>query len=75
VSWIHAPLSVSYGESEITNESELIIPVEAIHRLVIPVHQEMKNIKLRFNSIGKNPEGTAGAGEDGWLFISEVQVY
>jgi len=75
VSWIHAPLSVSYGESEITNESELIIPVEAIHRLVIPVHQELKNIKLRFNSIGKNPEGTAGAGEDGWLFISEVQVY
>jgi hypothetical protein len=36
---------------------------------------EMKNIHLRFNSIGLNPEGTAGAGQNGWLFVSEILVY
>jgi hexosaminidase len=74
-SWIHAPASVSYGESELLNESEKIIPKDPIERISIPINKDMNSIYLRFNSIGKNPEGTPGAGQNGWLFVSEILVY
>ena len=35
----------------------------------------MKNLGLLIQSIGKNPEGSAGAGDDGWMFVSEILVY
>lgn len=74
-SWIHAPASVSYGETELLFESDKIIPSDPIQRLTIPVNKEMEMIHLRFNSIGKNPEGNPGAGQNGWLFVSEILVY
>lgn len=74
-SWIHAPASVSYGELELNFESEKIIPKDPIERLAIPINKDMNSIYLRFNSIGKNPEGTPGAGQNGWLFVSEILVY
>ena len=33
------------------------------------------NLKVTMKSIGKNPVGTNGAGENGWLFVSEILVY
>ena len=75
VSWIHAPASISYGETDLQFESQKTTTTEAINRISIPVNMEMKNIHLRFNSIGLNPEGTAGAGQNGWLFVSEILVY
>ena len=75
VSWIHAPASISYGETELQFESQKTTTAEAINRISIPVNREMKNIHLRFNSIGLNPEGAAGAGQNGWLFVSEILVY
>jgi hexosaminidase len=74
-SWIHAPASVSYGETELLSASENIIPKDPIERLSIPIYKDMNSIYLRFNSIGKNPEGTPGAGQNGWLFVSEILVY
>ncbi|MFN0188243.1 MAG: beta-N-acetylhexosaminidase, partial [Bacteroidia bacterium] len=74
-SWIHAPANVSFGETELLFESEKIIPSDPIQRISIPVNKEMNSIHLRFNSIGKNPEGTPGAGQNGWLFVSEILVY
>jgi hypothetical protein len=43
--------------------------------MVIPVQERKQYLQLFIQSIGKNPSGSAGAGDDGWMFISEVQVY
>ena len=48
---------------------------KAVNRAVIPVDGEAQLLKFTIQSIGKNPEGSAGAGEDGWMFVSEILVY
>jgi len=75
VSWIHAPARFKVN----TNNTEVLTGTadrsEAICRAVIKVSDETDRIRVNVFSIGKNPEGSAGAGEDGWMFISEIQVY
>jgi hypothetical protein len=69
VSWIHAPASISYGETDLQFESQKTTTTEAINRISIPVNKEMKNIHLRFNSIGLNPEAPPAPDKlDGFLF-------
>jgi len=75
VSWIHAPAAVWLGGQGAGKRSLNRPTDQAINRMVIPVNERRQVLRLFIESIGKNPEGSAGAGEDGWMFVSEVQVY
>lgn len=75
VSWIHAPAAVWLGEVGSGKKSVGRPLDQAINRMVIPVQERKQFLQLFIQSIGKNPSGSAGAGDDGWMFISEVQVY
>lgn len=75
VSWIHAPaiFTLKTAGKELMTES--VDRSQPIGRAVIKAGVTTDRISTGIISIGKNPEGTAGAGEDGWMFISEIQVY
>lgn len=75
VSWIHAPQSIRLGAAGSGQATVRILPDQAIGRAVLPVGANLRVLPLFIESIGKNPAGSAGAGEDGWMFISEIQVY
>lgn len=75
VSWIHAPGSVELTVDNSILKSDLCDRSAAINRVTLPVGKALRSLPLRFNSIGKNPQGSAGAGEDGWLFVTEILVY
>ena len=75
VSWIHAPAKITCND-ESNGISKVVTPGnQAINKVVIPIGKTMRNIGLFIQSIGKNPVGSAGAGDDGWMFISEIQVF
>lgn len=75
VSWIHAPAEIKAT----CGGKEFSVATEArdmgVYRFTIPVQTETDSVTLGIRSIGKIPEGSAGAGEDGWMFVSEVLVY
>ena len=75
VSWIHAPKQIVCSNSGNGAKSTSVPTDKAINRTVIYVGEKMKNLGLLIQSIGKNPEGSAGAGDDGWMFVSEILVY
>ncbi len=75
VSWIHAPKSVQLKTNNGTKSTAAIPVDQAINKAVITVNANEQFLNLLIESIGKNPEGSAGAGDDGWMFVSEVQVY
>lgn len=75
VSWIHAPGNVELMAGDAVLKSEPCDRSEAINRVSLPVGKTLRTLPVRFNSIGKNPQGSAGAGEDGWLFVTEILVY
>jgi hexosaminidase len=75
VSWIHAPRACTASVDTRETRVETGIPANGIGRIVIPVDESIDKLFITVESIGKNPEGNAGAGEDGWIFISEIQVY
>jgi hexosaminidase len=75
VSWIHAPGAILYNIGKEEVQFRQITKDKAVNRAVIPVDGEAQLLKFTIQSIGKNPEGSAGAGEDGWMFVSEILVY
>ncbi len=75
VSWIHAPKQIVCSNSGNGAKSTSVPTDKAINRTVIYVGEKMKNLGLLIQSTGKNPEGSAGAGDDGWMFVSEILVY
>jgi hexosaminidase len=75
VSWIHAPKACTVTADTRETRVETGTVTNGIGRISIPVNETIDSLYVMFESIGKNPPGTAGAGEDGWIFISEIQVY
>ncbi|MFM1744243.1 MAG: hypothetical protein RLZZ630_180 [Bacteroidota bacterium] len=75
VSWIHAPGSIVINVGTTTVASGVTGRETGLMRIVLPVKIKTRNLQVGFLSLGKNPEGSAGAGEDGWMFVSEIQVY
>lgn len=74
-SWIHAPRRITCSNDSTGFASEVTPGKTAVDRVTVRVGREMQYFSLFIQSIGKNPVGTAGAGEDGWMFISEILVY
>jgi hexosaminidase len=75
VSWIHAPGSIAINLGTTTVASGVTGRETGLVRVVLPVKIKTRDLQVAIQSIGKNPEGSAGAGEDGWMFVSEIQVY
>lgn len=75
VSWIHAPATITVNAGGVNASSGPVNRETGLVRVVIPVTTKTGKLLLGIRSIGKNPDGSAGAGEDGWMFISEIQVY
>ena len=75
VSWIHAPKTIHLNTTN-HDYTPAIVPIDqAINKAVIKVNDTLSVLQLLIESIGKNPEGSAGAGDDGWIFVSEIQVF
>lgn len=75
VSWIHAPAAVELRTADTIYKSTSCDRSGAVNRVTLPVGKVLRELPLQFISIGKNPAGSAGAGDDGWLFITEILVY
>ncbi len=72
VSWIHAPKEIRCNG---TGSGELSPGNHPLGNAVIILKQNLRQLNIEVMSRGKNPEGSAGAGQDGWMFVSEILVY
>lgn len=75
VSWIHAPAAIVAYDGSIAKKQNITDRSQPVGRLSVPIGMKSNEVKIDIESIGKNPPGSAGAGEDGWMFISEIFVY
>ncbi len=75
VSWIHAPRQIELETKDGSVLFETVSREQPISRVTGYINREMQKVTLQLRSIGKNPEGNAGAGEDGWMFVSEIFIY
>ncbi|HQF28125.1 MAG TPA: beta-N-acetylhexosaminidase [Bacteroidia bacterium] len=73
-SWIHAPASV-YLQDDSLHSVPVVLGKSAVNCTTVSMPKTASTLKVTMKSIGKNPVGTNGAGENGWLFVSEILVY
>jgi len=73
-SWIHAPASV-YLQDDSLHAVPVQLGKSAVNGTTVLGPLQTSKLKVTMKSIGKNPPGTNGAGENGWLFVSEILVY
>lgn len=73
-SWIHAPASV-YLQNDSLHSVPVVLGRSAVNCTTVSTPLTASTLKVTMKSIGKNPIGTNGAGENGWLFVSEILVY
>lgn len=73
-SWIHAPAAV-YLQDDSIHAVPVVLGKTAVNYTTVVGPLQSSKVKVTMKSIGKNPLGTNGAGENGWLFVSEILVY
>jgi hypothetical protein len=73
-SWIHAPAAV-YLQDDSIRAVPVVLGRSAVNCTTVSTPITASTLKVTMKSIGKNPVGTNGAGENGWLFVSEILVY
>jgi uncharacterized membrane protein len=84
-SWIHFPKAVkvlisangrsyaSAGSIEISTEQRIGAETKSF-RIVLDEPREAKYVKVKVESIGRNPAWHPSAGEKAWLFVDEIVV-